>query len=216
MKWQTKTMMGVLAALAFGVASAADYAREPAPATAPAAGPVTSEKLDPHEWHGLVRHSEATLAAFRQTDPGLSRFLSGAAGYAVFPSVGKGAVGIGGAYGQGVLFEHGAPTGRSTVSQVTIGAQLGAQAYSEIVFLETPEALAQFKKGEYAMAAQVSAVAAASGASANARYAQGVAVFTLARGGLMAEASVGGQRFAFTPVEKLKVAARAAPLAKAK
>ena len=187
-------LMGAALALAAGVASASDYSREPTPAT--------GEKPDPHAWQRLVHDAGSTAAAFKQADPGMTRFFTSATGYAIFPSVGKGAVGIGGAYGTGVLFERGEPTGRSTLTQVTIGAQLGGQSYSEVVFFETPEALAKFKKGELTMAAQLSAVAAASGAAENANYAQGVAVFTLARAGLMAEASVGGQRFAFTPVAK--------------
>ncbi len=208
MKWQIQTMTAALAALAFGVASAADYAREPAP--------VVSEKPDPHAWRALVRDAETTVADFREADPGLSRFFSGAAGYAVYPSVGKGGAGVGGAFGRGVVFEHGRPAARTTVTQVTVGAQLGGQAYSEVVFFETPEALARLERGETTLAAQVSAVAAASGVSAHARYAQGVAAFTLPRGGLMAEASVGGQRLSFEPLEKTKVAARAAPIAKAR
>ncbi len=193
MRKQMKTTAGALAALAVGAAAASAFASEPT-----ATG---SEKSGQHAAarHGLVRDAEAAVAAFQQADPSLSRFFTSAVGYAVLPSVGKGAAGIGGAYGRGVLFEHGKPTGRTTLTQVTIGAQLGGQAYSEIVFFESEEALASFKNGRLAMAAQVSAVAAKAGASANARYARGVAVFTLAKGGLMAEASVGGQKFGFRP-----------------
>ncbi len=151
---------------------------------------------------GLVKEADGTLAAFRQADPTLSHFFNGAVGYAVFPSVGKAAVGIGGAYGRGVLFEHGQPSGRASITQVTIGAQLGGQAYSEIVFFENEDAMTRFKKGQLALAAQVSAVVASAGASADAKYAQGVAVFTLPRGGLMAEASIGGQKFGFRPFAK--------------
>ena len=193
MKTKMKTMARALAALAVGATAASGFASEPTATGSEAHGQHSTSSL------GLVREAEATVAAFQQADPGLSRFFTGAVGYTVFPSVGKGALGIGGAYGRGVLFEHGRPTGRASLTQVTVGAQLGGQAYSEIVFFETEEALASFKKGQLAMAAQVSAIIAATGASANARYARGVAVFTLARGGLMAEASVGGQKFAFTP-----------------
>jgi lipid-binding SYLF domain-containing protein len=80
-----------------------------------------------------------------------------------------------------------------------VGFQLGGQAYSEVIFFETAGTLADFKNGALALAAQVSAVAAAEGASANARYQLGVAVFTIAKGGLMYEASVGGQKFTFEP-----------------
>jgi lipid-binding SYLF domain-containing protein len=90
--------------------------------------------------------------------------------------------------------------GNVTMSQVTVGAQVGGQAYSEIIFFETAETLAAFKKGEWTMAAQVSAVMLKSGASADAAYKEGVAVFTLSKGGAMAEASVGGQKFSFKPM----------------
>jgi lipid-binding SYLF domain-containing protein len=145
----------------------------------------------------LTHEAETTVEDFRRTDPELARFFDGAVGYAVFPTVDKGAAGVGGAYGKGVLFERGHAIGKSTLTQVTVGPQLGGQAYSEIVFFETPEAIAAFKKGEFTMAAQVSAVISAAGASAQARYARGVAVFTLAKAGLMAEVSIGGQKFAY-------------------
>jgi lipid-binding SYLF domain-containing protein len=196
MKTQMKTMAGALAALVVGAAVASAFASEQTATGSDGSGQHAAGT------RGLLRDAEAAVAAFQQADPSLSRFFTGAVGYAVFPSVGKGAAGIGGAYGRGVLFEHGKPTGRTSLTQVTIGAQLGGQAYSEIVFFEGNEAVASFKKGQLAMAAQVSAVAANAGASANARYARGVAVFTLAKGGLMAEASVGGQRFGFRPFAK--------------
>jgi len=85
---------------------------------------------------------------------------------------------------------------------VTVGLQVGAQAYTEVIFFETAKSLEDFKKGEFAMAAQVSAVAAKAGASANAKYVEGVSVFTHVKGGLMAEASVGGQKFSYRPFHK--------------
>ena len=94
--------------------------------------------------------------------------------------------------------------GNTSLAQVTVGLQLGGQSYSEIVFFETAAALTDFKKGNFALAAQVSAVAAAAGASANAKYRNGVAVFTVAKGGLMYEASVGGQKFKYEPFNKKK------------
>ncbi len=151
-----------------------------------------------------VKEANETIAVFKKADPGISKFFSGAVGYAVFPTVGKGAIGIGGAGGSGVLFEKGNAIGKTSLAQVTIGLQLGGQAYSEIVFFETPAALTDFKKGNFALAAQVSAVAAAAGASANAKYVNGVAVFTVAKGGLMYEASVGGQKFSYEPFGKKK------------
>ncbi len=145
-----------------------------------------------------VRDANETVALLKKTDPDLGRFFASAVGYAVFPTVGKGGLGIGGAYGSGVLFERGRAVGEATLTQVTIGFQLGGQAYSEIIFFETEKPLGDFKRGDFAFSAQVSAVALASGASANAKYQQGVAVFTAAKGGLMYEASIGGQKFSYT------------------
>ena len=141
------------------------------------------------------------VAVFQKSDPGLDRFVRSSAGYAVFPSVVKGGFGVGGAGGSGVVFEQGEPVGKTSLAQVTVGLQLGGQAYSEIIFFENAAALSDFKKGNFALAAQVSAVALSAGASANAKYQSGVAVFTLTKTGLMYEASVGGQKFSYERLE---------------
>jgi lipid-binding SYLF domain-containing protein len=146
-----------------------------------------------------VKEAKAAVSAMKKADPGLAKFFDKSAGHAVFPDVAKGGLVVGGAGGTGILFEKGKAVGKATMSQVSIGAQIGGQAYSEIIFFETAETLAAFKKGEWTMAAQVSAVALKAGASANADYKEGVAVFTLSKGGAMAEASVGGQKFSYTP-----------------
>ena len=145
---------------------------------------------------------------FKKTDPDLDKFFARAAGYAVFPSVGKGGLGLGGAYGSGVLFNHGRAVGKASLAQVTIGLQLGGQAYSEIIFLQTNGALDDFKSGQFALAAEASAVALTSGAAATAKYEQGVAIFTAAKGGLMYEASVGGQKFSYEPLGARRVSSR--------
>jgi lipid-binding SYLF domain-containing protein len=154
------------------------------------------------------KHARLAIGELQQADPGLARFFDVAAGYAVFPTVGKGGMGIGGARGTGVLYEKGVVTGKTTLTQLTVGLQLGGQAYTEVIFFETEKTLADFKKGEFAMAAQVSAVAAKAGASANAKYVDGVSVFTLAKGGVMAEASVGGQKFSYRPFTKAVASSR--------
>ena len=146
------------------------------------------------------KEAEQAVKAILAADAGQQAFLDHAAGYAVFPSVAKGGLVVGGAGGSGYLFEKGAAVGTTTLSQVTVGAQVGGQAYYEIIYFENAETLAAFKKGEWTMAAQVSAVALASGASADAKYKEGVAVFTLTRGGAMAEASIGGQKFSYKPL----------------
>src|SRR5262245_11767635 len=147
----------------------------------------------------LISDARQTIAKFRRTDPGLDMFFKHAAGYAVFPGIGKGGYVVGGAHGTGVLFEGGAPIGKVTMTQVTVGAQVGGQEYAEVIFFETPATLADFKAGKAAIAAQVSAVALKAGASAAAKYEKGVAIFTATKGGMMAEASVGGQKFKFEP-----------------
>ena len=143
-----------------------------------------------------------TIEQFKKTDAGMNKFFSSARGYAIFPTVGKGGVGVGAARGKGLVYEGGNLVGEVKLTQVTIGAQLGGQSYSEVVFLENKETMDSFKQGEFALSAQASATAAAAGASTNAKFKQGVAVFTLAKGGLMYEASVGGQKFKFIPPEK--------------
>jgi lipid-binding SYLF domain-containing protein len=146
-----------------------------------------------------VKEANDTAALFKKKDPSLSKFFSGAVGWVVFPTVGKGAIGVGGAGGKGVLFEKGKALGEASLAQITIGLQLGGQSYSEIVFFESDAAMNDFKKGNFALAAQVSAVAISAGAAANAAYQDGVAVFTATKGGLMYEASVGGQKFGYKP-----------------
>jgi lipid-binding SYLF domain-containing protein len=127
----------------------------------------------------------------------------------VFPTVGKGAVGVGGAYGKGVVYQQGEVVGYCDLSQGTVGLQLGGQAYREIIFFEYKEALDWFKTGNFAFSAQASAVAVNEGASADAKYDRGVAVFTMTKGGLMFEASIGGQKFGYQPA--VAVATGAAP-----
>lgn len=140
--------------------------------------------------------SSAFLTRARETDPSLDRFFNNCAGYAVFPSIGKGGLIVGGAYGRGQLFDrNGRLLGYCDVSQGSIGAQIGGQSFGEIIFFETKDSLSAFKGSEFALAAQASAVALSAGAGAAAKYNQGVAVFVLQPKGLMVEASIGGQQF---------------------
>jgi lipid-binding SYLF domain-containing protein len=166
-------------------------------AEAPAAAQVASDKTHHGQEGADVKEARQAKVALQTADPKLDRLFDGAAAYAVFPSVGKGAVGVGGAHGNGVLFERGVAVGKASLTQLTVGLQVGGQVYTEVVFFENAKAVEDFKKGEYTMATQVSAVAVTKGASANVKYFGGVSVFTLTKGGLMAEASVGGQKFAY-------------------
>ena len=141
------------------------------------------------------------LARFKNQGPGLKRFFDKAYGFAIFPSVGKGGIGIGGAYGKGELHRKGKVVGTTKLTQLTIGFQLGGQKYSEIIFFQNKRAFEDFKGGNYELNAQASAVAITTGASVNAGYDNGVAIFTVIKGGLMYEATVGGQKFSFKPVK---------------
>lgn len=148
----------------------------------------------------LEKKSASAIATFKRLDPELGKWIDGAAGYAIFPKVAKGGFVIGGAGGPGLVYEKGKLIGSTKLSQVTFGAQIGGQSFAQLILFETPEAVERFKESRLEMSAQANAVAAAEGASENARYADGVMIFTFPHTGLMAEASVGGQKFEFTPL----------------
>jgi len=93
----------------------------------------------------LITEAQHTMDLYRKADPGIDEFFRRSVGYVVFPGIGKGGLGIGGAHGNGVLFERGAPVGKVTMNQVTIGAQAGGQEFSQIVFFEVPKALNDLK-----------------------------------------------------------------------
>jgi len=164
--------------------------------------PVEQTAVTGEEDPQFVKDVRQTIEQFKKTDSGIKEFFNNARGYAVFPTVGKGGVGIGAARGKGLAYEGGKLVGEVRLTQITVGAQLGGQTYSEVLFLENKETMDSFKQGNFGLSAQVSATAATAGASANAKYKEGVAVFTMAKGGLMYEASVGGQKFKFIPPEK--------------
>jgi lipid-binding SYLF domain-containing protein len=133
----------------------------------------------------------------KEQDPSLAEWFDGAYAYAVFPKVGKGGIGIGGAHGNGIVIRGDKTVATTSLSQVTIGFQLGGQVYSQFVLFKDQTAFEHFARGNFEMGAQVSAVAITLGASADANYDSGVAVFTIAEGGLMYEATVGGQKFKY-------------------
>ena len=156
---------------------------------------------DPNKQADTERKASETVAAFKKKDPSLKRFFDKAYAYAVFPTVGKGAIGIGGAHGQGSVFRKGKMLGYTSLTQVTVGFQFGGQAYSEIIFFKDKARFDNFKNGNLKFSAQASAVAANVGAAATASYQNGIAVFTLVKGGLMYEASIGGQGFSYEPLK---------------
>ena len=161
-----------------------------------------------------------TINVFKQAGES-GGFFGKSYGYAVFPTIGKGGIGVGGAYGKGrVYLASGQHVGNASVAQVTVGWQLGGQAYSMIVFLQDQRAFDEFTSGNFEFSAQATAVAITAGASVAATtagssagasggqkdaktvggYHKGMAVFTVAKGGLMYEASIGGQKFSYEPL----------------
>lgn len=168
----------------------------------------------------LADSYDDTIALFK--DAGASAaFVTSSYGYAVFPTIGKGGLVIGGAYGEGHVYKQGKYVGDTSMTQLSLGFQAGGQAYSEIVFLEDRRAFDEFTSGDFSFSGNVSAVAITAGASASAgteateagasggkkdattagRYQRGVAVFTIAKGGLMYEASVSGQKFSYKAIQ---------------
>jgi len=145
--------------------------------------------------------AQEAIAEFLDNDPSVQKFFDTAVGYVVIPTVGKAGFGIGGARGTGLLYENGAITAMVTLSQLSFGFQWGGQAYSEFLFFEDAATLTNFKLGNYEPGAQASAVAVTAGVSADAEFNDGMAIFTQAKGGLMYEASVGGQKFKVDPKE---------------
>lgn len=144
---------------------------------------------------------DGTIADLKRTDPDIQRFFDGAYGYVVFPSIGKGGLLVGGAHGTGWVYEHGRIVGEAKMNQVTVGAQAGAQSYAEVIFFRDPDALNAFKAGKTELGAEVTAVVLKERASKDAGYnPSGIAVFILPKGGAMAEASVGGQKFSYEPI----------------
>ena len=157
-----------------------------------------------------VKDYSATIAEFKK--------------YAVFPTVGKGGLGIGGSHGKGQVYREGKVIGFTSTSDISIGLQAGGQAYSQIIFFQNPQALEKFTSGNFEFAASASAIAVQStagatagteGASASAsgsktadkaasgaEYQNGMAVFTMAKGGLMYAATIAGQKYTYKPVGK--------------
>ena len=148
----------------------------------------------------LMTDSKEAKAEFIKADGLMKNLFDDAYGYVIFPNVGKGAIGVGGAAGNGIVYEKGEIIGTAKMKQVSVGFQFGGQAYREVIFFENKAALDRFKEEKFELAAQVSAVAVTKGASANVKYKEGVMIFTQEKGGLMYEAAVGGQKFSYSPL----------------
>lgn len=171
----------------------------------------------------LVRADEYAdaIASFRNAGES-GTYFDKSIGYAVFPTIGKAGIGIGGAHGDGKVYKHGEPIGTSSMTQVTVGLQLGGEAFSQIIFFENQAALDNFISGNFEFSADASAVALTAAANATANtgggtsagisggknnadtkslgYRKGMAIFTIAKGGLMYQATLGGQKYSYKPL----------------
>ena len=148
----------------------------------------------------LQEDARATIDEMIDINPRLEIYFNEAYGYAVFPRVTKGGMGIGGAIGQGVVYHNHTPVSASKLRQVSVGFQFGGQQYSEVIFFQNEESFRRFMNEELKFDAQASAVALTASASINLAYSSGVAVFTMGNKGLMYEATIGGQHFKNEPL----------------
>jgi lipid-binding SYLF domain-containing protein len=148
----------------------------------------------------LDAQAAEAIAALKERDPDIQRFFQGSYGYAVLPKVFKGGIWAGGAYGKGIVYEQGQKVGYCDMSQATLGFTFGGEYFREIIFFWQKPDMDKFKATDYTFAAQATAVALKSGAAAKADYKDGLAVFTAPDKGLMVDASIGGQKFRYTPV----------------
>lgn len=146
----------------------------------------------------LQREAASTVNTMISKDPSLGPLLDSAAGYVVFPDVGKGAFVVGGAHGQGVLYQRGAPMGYVELQQASIGAQVGAQSFAELIVLQNPADVMRVKDGSFSLSANASAVALSAGIAGATDFRDGTAVFVMPRGGAMAEVAIGGQRIRYS------------------
>ena len=156
--------------------------------------PETSEARDV-----LNAQVDEAVTLFKIEDSGIQHFFDTAYGYAVFPRVTKGAFLVGGAYGRGEVFKQNSMVGYSSLSQATLGFSFGGEFFREIVFFIDKPEFDKFCSEEYVFAAQVTGIALTEGAAAKADYSYGKAVFIMADSGLMVDASLGGQKFMYTP-----------------
>lgn len=163
-----------------------------------ALAPIISARAEDNT---LPAEAAKSVTAFKTADAGLNKFFENSAGYAILPTVGQGALVVGGEHGHGLVYAKGKLVGKATLNEVTVGAQVGGGSFSEIIFFETADALKSFMASNWSMDAKASATVAASGSASNAKYMQGVAVFTLPKSGAMLQAAVGGQKFKFEPLK---------------
>ena len=147
----------------------------------------------------LEQDSATAVSRMTSEESAIQQMIDKGYGYVIFPTAGEGGLIVGGGYGRGVVYEQGRQIGFADITQVTAGAQIGGQAFSELIVFENKEALDRFRNNQLTFAANASAVIVKKGAAAANRFENGVAVFVMPKAGAMAEAAIGGQKFTYAP-----------------
>ena len=176
-------------------------------------GCATAPKSEPQR-QSLVAEADAAVQSMIAKDSSLRDFIAGAHGYAAFPNIGKAGLIAGGASGRGVVYEDGRPVGYTQINQGSIGAQIGAQSYAELIVFKDQAALDRLKAGNFEFGADISAIALKAGGAASAQFQGGMAVFVQPKGGLMAEASIKGQKLSYEPMDQSEAASMRQPPAR--
>lgn len=146
----------------------------------------------------LLRDCKKAKTEFVKEDKLMQQLFDNSYAYVIFPNAGKGALGLGAAAGHGLVYEKGALVGKANMRQLTVGLQLGGQAFREVIFFENKAAFDRFRNDHFEFSAGMSAVAVTAGASSNINYRDGVMVFTGQKSGLMYDVSLGAQKFDYT------------------
>jgi lipid-binding SYLF domain-containing protein len=149
----------------------------------------------------IINDAEKIKQKMLGMDPGLQNFFDSSSGYAIFPNVGEGSFIVGGASGNGVVYEDDSAIGMADLKKLDIGLQAGGQKVAEVIFFESEEALAKFKDDQFTFSAEAAAVILEEGVSKNANYSDEVLVFAMPKAGAMVDLSVGGQQFRFVPFQ---------------
>jgi lipid-binding SYLF domain-containing protein len=150
----------------------------------------------------IITDSETARVEFIKKDKWMESLFNNSYGYVIFPNVGKGGLGVGGASGNGAVYEKENLVGMASLKQVTIGLQAGGQAFREVIFFENRAVMEKFRNSQFKFSGEVSAIALDKGTAANVKFKDGIVVFVQPKAGLMYELSVGGQAFTFRPVAK--------------
>lgn len=148
----------------------------------------------------IINDAQEAKKEFIAKNKALESQFNNATAYVIFPNVGKGALVVGAASGNGAVYKGGKLVGMASMTQLDIGAQIGGEAYSEVIFFNSEEAFKKLKNNELEFTSQIAAVAVEEGASLNTKFNDGMAVYVMPKAGLMAEVSVGGQKFEYRPL----------------